>query len=111
MSIHNLVQHSCGQAFPSYESFVASIETAGLDALDKKDIAELKVFTKPPELVLMVLEAICILFKVKPDWESSKKLLLTRMMWGHVTETAAKRTEPEICPPKHPSLSHHNALT
>ncbi|KAJ3415371.1 Dynein heavy chain 6, axonemal, partial [Chytridiales sp. JEL 0842] len=46
-----------------------------LDALEKKDIAELKVFTKPPELVLMVLEAICILFKVKPDWEQSKKLL------------------------------------
>nr|KAJ3422838.1 Dynein heavy chain 6, axonemal [Polyrhizophydium stewartii] len=46
-----------------------------LDALEKKDIAELKVFSKPPDLVLMVLEAICILFKVKPDWENSKKLL------------------------------------
>ncbi|ORY38879.1 hypothetical protein BCR33DRAFT_853838 [Rhizoclosmatium globosum] len=46
-----------------------------LDALEKKDIAELKVFSKPPDLVLLVLEAICILFKVKPDWESSKKLL------------------------------------
>jgi dynein heavy chain len=46
-----------------------------LDSLEKKDIAELKVFTKPPDLVLMVLEAICILFKAKPDWEQSKKLL------------------------------------
>ncbi|KAJ1555212.1 Dynein heavy chain 6, axonemal, partial [Nowakowskiella sp. JEL0078] len=46
-----------------------------LDALEKKDIAELKVFTKPPEAVLMVLEAICILFKAKPDWENSKKIL------------------------------------
>ncbi|KAJ1563200.1 Dynein heavy chain 6, axonemal [Cladochytrium tenue] len=46
-----------------------------LDALDKKDIAELKVFSKPPDLVLLVMEAICILFKVKPDWDSSKKLL------------------------------------
>ncbi|KAJ3093097.1 Dynein heavy chain 6, axonemal [Quaeritorhiza haematococci] len=46
-----------------------------LDALEKKDIAELKVFSKPPDLVLLVMEAICILFKVKPDWESSKKLL------------------------------------
>ncbi|KAJ3207853.1 Dynein heavy chain 6, axonemal [Entophlyctis luteolus] len=46
-----------------------------LDALDKKDIAELKVFAKPPDAVLMVMEAICILFKMKPDWENSKKLL------------------------------------
>jgi dynein heavy chain, axonemal len=47
-----------------------------LDALDKKDIAELKVFSKPPDLVLLVLEAICILFKTpKADWENSKKLL------------------------------------
>ncbi|KAJ3083598.1 Dynein heavy chain 6, axonemal, partial [Rhizoclosmatium hyalinum] len=46
-----------------------------LDALDKKDIAELKVFAKPPDAVLMVMEAICILFKLKPDWENSKKLL------------------------------------
>ncbi|KAH9277041.1 hypothetical protein BASA83_000559 [Batrachochytrium salamandrivorans] len=46
-----------------------------LDGLEKKDIAELKVFSKPPDLVLMVMEAICILFKFKPDWENSKKLL------------------------------------
>ncbi|TPX75806.1 hypothetical protein CcCBS67573_g02914 [Chytriomyces confervae] len=46
-----------------------------LDALDKKDIAELKVFAKPPDVVLMVMEAICILFKMKPDWDNSKKLL------------------------------------
>ncbi|KAI9095538.1 hypothetical protein DFS34DRAFT_182154 [Phlyctochytrium arcticum] len=46
-----------------------------LDGLDKKDIAELKVFSKPPDTVLMVLEAICTLFKVKPDWDSSKKLM------------------------------------
>ncbi|KAJ3183889.1 Dynein heavy chain 6, axonemal [Geranomyces variabilis] len=46
-----------------------------LDALDKKDIAELKVFSKPPDAVLMVLEAICTLFKAKPDWDTSKKLM------------------------------------
>jgi dynein heavy chain len=46
-----------------------------LDSLDKKDIAEMKAFSKPPELVMTVMEAICILFKIKPDWENSKKLL------------------------------------
>ncbi|KXS09529.1 hypothetical protein M427DRAFT_128896 [Gonapodya prolifera JEL478] len=48
---------------------------SALDALDKKDIAELKVFSKPPDLVMLVMEAVCILFKVKADWDSSKKLL------------------------------------
>ncbi|KAJ1498283.1 Dynein heavy chain 6, axonemal [Coelomomyces lativittatus] len=46
-----------------------------LDSLEKKDVAEMKAFAKPPEAVVMVMEAVCILFKVKPDWDSSKKLL------------------------------------
>jgi len=46
-----------------------------LDSLDKKDISELKSFAKPPPAVQTVMEAICILFDQKPDWDSSKKLL------------------------------------
>lgn len=46
-----------------------------LDALDKNDIAEIRVFSKPPELVGTVMEAICILFNVRPDWASAKTLL------------------------------------
>ncbi|KAJ3111652.1 Dynein heavy chain 6, axonemal [Phlyctochytrium bullatum] len=63
-------QRDLDQALPALQAAYKA-----LDALDKKDIAELKVFTKPPDLVLMVMEAVCTLFKVKPDWESSKKLL------------------------------------
>ncbi|KAI8909816.1 dynein heavy chain and region D6 of dynein motor-domain-containing protein [Gorgonomyces haynaldii] len=63
-------QKDLDEALPALESAFKA-----LDALDKKDISELKVFAKPPEAVAMVLEAICILFKVKPDWDSSKKLL------------------------------------
>ncbi|KAJ3216110.1 Dynein heavy chain 6, axonemal [Dinochytrium kinnereticum] len=63
-------QRDLDQALPALQAAYKA-----LDALDKKDIAELKVFTKPPELVLMVMEAVCILFKAKPDWEGSKKLL------------------------------------
>lgn len=63
-------QKDLDEALPALEAAYHA-----LDALDKKDIAELKVFSKPPELVLLVLESICILFKVKPDWDSSKKLL------------------------------------
>lgn len=46
-----------------------------LDALDKNDIAEVRVFSNPPELVATVMEAICLLFKVRPDWASAKSLL------------------------------------
>lgn len=46
-----------------------------LDALDKNDISEVRVFTKPPELVNTVMESICILFNVPPSWPSAKQLL------------------------------------
>ena len=46
-----------------------------LDSLDKNDIAEIRVFSKPPELVATVMEAICILFNTRPDWPSAKTLL------------------------------------
>lgn len=46
-----------------------------LDALEKTDIAEVRVFSKPPDLVLTVMEAICLLFNVRPDWPSAKTLL------------------------------------
>ena len=46
-----------------------------MDALDKSDIAEVRVFSKPPELVGTVMEAICILFNVHPDWASAKTVL------------------------------------
>ncbi|KAI8925763.1 dynein heavy chain and region D6 of dynein motor-domain-containing protein [Entophlyctis helioformis] len=63
-------QKDLDEALPALEAAYKA-----LDGLEKKDIAELKVFSKPPDLVLMVMEAICILFKLKPDWENSKKLL------------------------------------
>ncbi|KAI9190457.1 hypothetical protein H9P43_001891 [Blastocladiella emersonii ATCC 22665] len=63
-------QKDLDEALPALEAAYKA-----LDSLDKKDVAEMKAFAKPPELVVMVLEAVCTLFKVKADWDSSKKLL------------------------------------
>jgi dynein heavy chain len=46
-----------------------------LDSLSKADITEVKSFAKPPPAVMTVMEAVCILLQVKPDWDSSKKKL------------------------------------
>eukprot|EP01135_Chromosphaera_perkinsii_P001002 Nk52_evm16s156 gene=Nk52_evmTU16s156 len=54
-------------------AFNAAMEA--LDSLDKSDIAEIRVFNKPPEMVMIVMEAVCVLLGVKTDWASAKQLL------------------------------------
>lgn len=49
-------QRDLDQALPALEAAVKA-----LDSLDKNDIAEIRVFSKPPELVQTVMEAVCIL--------------------------------------------------
>ncbi len=44
-------------------------------ALNKNDIVEIKSFSKPPPLVQMTMEAVCILKGEKPDWDTAKKVL------------------------------------
>ena len=63
-------QKDLDEALPALESAIKA-----LDSLNKNDITEMKSFAKPPELVQTVMEAVCILKGVKPDWEQSKKLL------------------------------------
>ncbi|CAE8734034.1 unnamed protein product [Polarella glacialis] len=58
------------EALPEYYSAVKSLE-----ALDKKDIQEVKSFAKPPPLVEVVLCAVCLLMGVKETWEDAKKLM------------------------------------
>lgn len=48
---------------------------SALDALDKKDITEIKSFSKPPDVVRIVTEAVCVLLGEKADWETSKRVL------------------------------------
>ena len=53
-------QRDLDEALPALEAAVKA-----LDSLDKADIAELRVFSKPPELVQVVMEAVCILMGQK----------------------------------------------
>lgn len=39
-----------------------------LSKINKNDIAEIKGFTNPPPIVVLVLEAVCVLLGEKTDW-------------------------------------------
>lgn len=47
-----------------------------LKGLDKTAISEIRTFTSPPDAVRFVMEAVCVLLGEKPDWASSKALLM-----------------------------------
>eukprot|EP00884_Botryococcus_braunii_P021122 jgi/Botrbrau1/7694/Bobra.0159s0132.1 len=52
--------------------------TAALDslnALNKQDIIEIKSMLKPPPLVQLTMEAVCVLKGEKADWETARKVL------------------------------------
>lgn len=53
-------QRDLDEALPVLEAAIHA-----LDALDKSDIAEIKVFSKPPEMVQTVMESVCILLGQK----------------------------------------------
>ncbi|XP_055873384.1 dynein axonemal heavy chain 6-like isoform X2 [Biomphalaria glabrata] len=63
-------QRDLDEALPALEAAIKA-----LDSLDKNDIAEIRVFTKPPELVQTVMEAVAILLNQKTDWPSVKVML------------------------------------
>jgi len=46
-----------------------------LNALNKKDLAEVKSFSKPPHRVKLVLEAVMILKQSEPSWTEAKRQL------------------------------------
>ncbi|XP_062296546.1 dynein axonemal heavy chain 6 [Scomber scombrus] len=63
-------QRDLDEALPALEG-----ANQALSSLDKADISEIKVFTKPPDLVMTVMEAVCILLNSKPDWAGAKQVL------------------------------------
>eukprot|EP00746_Dinoflagellata_sp_MGD_P162191 gnl/MRDRNA2_/MRDRNA2_89635_c0_seq1.p1 gnl/MRDRNA2_/MRDRNA2_89635_c0~~gnl/MRDRNA2_/MRDRNA2_89635_c0_seq1.p1 ORF type:complete len:835 (-),score=188.21 gnl/MRDRNA2_/MRDRNA2_89635_c0_seq1:196-2388(-) len=82
--IKNDAQVDLDEALPALHAASRSLE-----CLDKRDICEMKAFASPPRLVCMTLEAVCILFDIRPQrlmgpdgqlvdvyWEVSKRQLL-----------------------------------
>jgi dynein heavy chain len=64
-------QKDLDEAMPEYNNAIKS-----LDALDKKDVQEVKSFKTPPELVATVLSAVCLLVGRKENsWDESKKFM------------------------------------
>jgi len=53
-------QRDLDEALPALDS-----ANKALNSLDKADISEIRVFTKPPDLVMTVMEAVCILLNNK----------------------------------------------
>ena len=46
-----------------------------LEALNKKDLGEIKVYNNPPELVETVMQAVMIFRQFDPSWTEAKRQL------------------------------------
>ena len=59
-AIANDAQRDLDEAMPALEGAIKA-----LDSLDKNDIAEIRVFTNPPQMVQTVMESVCLLLGQK----------------------------------------------
>ncbi|XP_077989551.1 dynein axonemal heavy chain 6-like [Glandiceps talaboti] len=66
----DVTQQDLNSVIPALQEAIAS-----LDSLDKSDISEIRVYSKPPDLVMHVMGAVCILIQQKPDWKTAKQVL------------------------------------
>nr|CAD7568025.1 unnamed protein product [Timema californicum] len=66
----DLAQADLSEAMPAFEEAIKA-----LDALSKKDLNEIKSYSRPPGKVEMVMEAVMILKGVEPTWAEAKRQL------------------------------------
>ncbi|OHT01787.1 Dynein heavy chain family protein [Tritrichomonas foetus] len=65
-------QDDLDRALPLLQAALSAVE----DLKNRKaDLAVVKTFTKPPQLVVEVMEAVCLLMGKSPDWSTAKQLL------------------------------------
>lgn len=53
--------------------FLAALET--LSCLNEEDLEEVRHYRDPPDGVVRVTDAVCLLFNRPPGWESARQLL------------------------------------
>jgi dynein heavy chain len=63
-------QRDLDQALPALRAANEELNT-----LDKSDIAEIRVYTKPPGMVMTVMAAVCLILEEKIDWTNTKQVL------------------------------------
>ncbi|XP_023668206.2 dynein axonemal heavy chain 6 [Paramormyrops kingsleyae] len=94
-------QRDLDEALPALDS-----ANRALDALDKADIAEIRVFTKPPDLVMTVMEAVCILLNSKADWASAKQVLGDSYFLKRLTEYDKDNIRPHVLQKLHKYINN-----
>ncbi len=68
--VADAAQADLDQAMPALNAAVKALE-----AINKKDLNEIRSYGKPPTLVEKVMEAVMVLKKSEPTWEEAKKQL------------------------------------
>ncbi|KAI8904300.1 dynein heavy chain and region D6 of dynein motor-domain-containing protein [Gorgonomyces haynaldii] len=69
-AVADAAQADLDQALPAL-----NVATKALEAINKKDLNEIRSYGKPPPLVEKVMEAVMILRKNEPTWEEAKRQL------------------------------------
>ena len=104
----NAIKEECeeglAEAIPALEAAVAALNT-----LTQKDIGEVKSLANPPSGVKLVMEAVCVMFQIKPDrvkdkdgkmvndmWKPSQKLLQEKDFLASLTTYDKDNIDPAI---------------